>query len=338
MFQKTILIVGFGSIGKRHTNNILKQTNSNILILSKRKNIPTQEFYNYNINKSRIKFFSNLNDCLNEIPEVAFITNETSFHVNIAIKLAKQKIHLFIEKPLSNSLAGINLLLSKLKKQKLITQIGCNLRFHPCIQKIKEMLLKNKIGNVYSIHIENGSFLPDWHPNEDYKKSYAAQQKMGGGVVLTCIHEIDYLYWFFGKIHEVFSITTKLSDLKIDCEDSSSILMKVGKNTIAEIHLDYYQQPPERSCKIIGSLGTMIWNFESNTLKFYDSKKKIWTTILKLKKYDYNQMYVDELSHFIDCIKSKKTTINPISDGVQVLKIALAVKKSSKIKKMIKIK
>jgi predicted dehydrogenase len=324
------LVIGYGSIGKRHISNLSKFHDIEISVVTSRN-------HDNFLLKNKCKIFKTIDDSLKENYDFCIISNASSLHVDSALLLVKHGVHLFIEKPLSNSLAGINLLLSKSKKQKLVTQIGCNLRFHPCLQKIKEMLLKNEIGNVYSIHIENGSFLPDWHPNEDYKKSYAAQQKMGGGVVLTCIHEIDYLYWFFGKIHEVFSITTKISDLKIDCEDSSSILMKVGKNTIAEIHLDYFQQPPERSCKIIGSLGTLIWNFESNTIKFYNSKKKIWTTILKLKKYNYNQMYVDELSHFIDCIKCKKASINPISDGIKILKIALAVKKSSKLKKMIKI-
>lgn len=324
------LVIGYGSIGKRHISNLSKFKNIEISVVTSRN---SDNF----LLKNKCKLFKTIKDAIKEHYDFCIISNASSLHMQSALMLATHGIHLFIEKPLSNSLSGINSLLKKSQKQKLITQIGCNLRFHPCIKEIKTILSKNKIGKVYSIQIENGSFLPNWHPDEDYRKSYAAQQKMGGGVVLTCIHEIDYLYWFFGKIHEVFSFTKKLSDLKIDCEDISSILMTVGKNITAEIHLDYFQQPPKRSCKIIGSSGTIVWNFESNTVKLYNSKQKKWTDIIKVKKYDYNQMYVDELTHFINCVKNKKTSINPISDGIKTLKIALAIKKSSELKKVIKL-
>lgn len=92
--------------------------------------------------------------------------------------------------------------------------MGCNLRFHDCIKKMKSLLEKETIGKIISVKVECGAYLPDWHPYEDYSKGYAARDDLGGGVVLTCIHELDYLYWFFGEIKEVFSITGKFSNLK----------------------------------------------------------------------------------------------------------------------------
>ena len=324
------LIIGYGSIGKRHISNLTKIKNIEIIVLTKR---PVDSF----LKKNRCKVFKTIKDSISEKPTFAIISNETYLHMKYTVILAKSGIHLFIEKPLSHSMNGIDTLLSVSKNKKLTTQIGCNLRFHPCIKKIKEILLSKKLGKILSIQIENGSYLPDWHPNEDYSKNYASQQKMGGGVILTCIHEIDYLYWLFGKITDVFSFSQKLSDLKINCEDLSSILMKVGNGTIAEIHLDYFQRPPVRRGKIIGTLGTIIWNIGDNGVMLYNAKTKKWTDLLKLKKYDYNQMYVEEMSHFIKCVKTNTSTINPLSDGIQTLKIALSIKHSSKLKKVIKV-
>ncbi len=324
------LVVGYGSIGKRHIENLAKFDDVEILVVTNR-NID-----NF-LKKHKCRVFKTIQNSLQEKPNFAIISNVTSIHMKSATLLAKYGVHLFIEKPLSNSMMGIDTLLMESKKQKLITQIGCNLRFHPCIKKIKDILSKHKLGKILSIQIENGSYLPDWHPYEDYKKNYASQQKMGGGVVLTCIHEIDYLYWFFGKIKEVFSFSGKYSNLEIDSEDLSSILMVVGENSIAEVHLDYFQQPSVRRGKIIGTLGTITWDINDNSVMLYNIKTQKWTNLLKLTKYDYNQMYLDELTHFIDCIKNKKLTINPIYDGIQTLKIALAIKKSSKLKKVIKI-
>ncbi len=324
------LVVGYGSIGKRHIKNLSEFKDVDILVVTKRK-------YDIFLKKHNCKIFPTIQKSLTEKPNFAIVCTDTNTHVKFATLLAKHGVHLLIEKPLSNSMIGVNSLLTESRKQKLTTLIGCNLRFHPCIKKIKDILSEQKLGKILSVQIENGSYLPDWHPNEDYTKSYASQDELGGGVVLTCIHEIDYLYWFFKRISEVFSITGKFSDLKINTDDLSVILMKVGKNSVAEIHLDYFQQPTQRSCKIIGTNGTLIWDSRSNSINFYDNIKKKWSILLKLAKFDYNQMYVDELTHFIDCIKKKKTTINPISESIQTLKIALAIKNSSKQKKVLKI-
>ena len=171
--------------------------------------------------------------------------------------MCSSDLHLFIEKPLSNSTENLNALLKLTQKNKLITQVGCNLRFHPCMKKIKNLISKNEIGRIISAEAYNGSFLPDWHPTEEYQNSYASNDILGGGVSLTCIHEVDYLYWFFGLVENVYSITGKFSDLLIKADDMSAILLQFKNKIIAEIHLDYFQRPSSRYCKIIGTKGTI---------------------------------------------------------------------------------
>ena len=319
-----ILIVGYGSIGKRHVKNLLKLSNIEILICSK-QNIKQN---------SKFKILHSLDQCIKEKPNAAIIANVSSQHISIALKLANAGIHLFVEKPLSNSLLGIKKLETLVKKKKLITQMGCNLRFHECLQKIKQMLSNNEIGRVISANIESGSYLPDWHPYEDYRKSYASNKNLGGGVVFTCIHEIDYLYWFFGNAKEIFSITGKYSDLDISVDDLSVNLLKFSPNIVVQLHLNYFQKPEFRCCKIIGTNGIIYWDSKSNTVKKFSNKNKSWKNEIKIKNYNRNNMYEQELMHFINCIEKQKQSINPLSDGIKTLKIALAIHKSSKIKRM----
>ncbi len=196
---------------------------------------------------------------------------------------------------------------------------------------------EKKIGKVLSVKVECGSYLPDWHEDEDYSLGYAGRKDLGGGVVLTCIHELDYLYWFFGDVDEVFSISGKFSNLKIDVEDLSAILMKFKNNIIAEVHLDYFQKPEIRSCKIIGTKGTLYWDSTENSVNYFDATKNKWAKIIKVKNYSRNQMFMDELTHFITSINSGKETINSIEQGAKTLKIALGILKSSKLRKMVKI-
>ena len=154
---------------------------------------------------------------------------------------------------------------------------------------------------------------------------------------MTCIHEIDYLYWFFGNIRDIFSVTGRFSDLNIKAEDLSAIILKFKNNVIAEVHLDYFQQPSARNCKIIGTKGTLTWDIESNIVKYYDVKKKKWLEKSKLRNYDINKPYIKELNHFVNCIKGKDKPINDLKQGIYILKVALAVKKSSKLKKTISV-
>ncbi len=325
-----VLVVGYGSIGKRHITNLSTFPNLQIFVCTNRK-------YDSFLKNKKCKIFNSLNDCIKQKLDVAFITNTTNLHVKTAIKLANANIHIFIEKPLSNSTHEIKLLLNIIKKRKLVTMMGCVLRFHPAIKKIKEITSENKIGKILSVHSENGSFLPDWHPCEDYKKNYTSRNNLGGGVVLTNIHELDYLYWLFGNVNEVFSITGKFSDLEIDVEDLSSILLRFKNNIIAEIHLDYFQKPSVRSCKIMGTQGTVYWDSSINNVRLYDVNKKKWIDILKLKNSDANNMYLDEIKHFFKCVNKEEKSINSIEEGAKILNIAIAIKKSSKLKKMVMI-
>ena len=331
-FDKTILIVGFGSIGRRHTNNILKITNSKIVIFTQRTNISTKEFYNYNSNKKRILINPDFNSCIKESPSVAFITNETSFHTKYAIKLAQMKIDLFIEKPLSNSMKKIPYLKSIIKKHKLQVMIGCNFRFYPPIQKIKHLVEKKITGKIISVQSENSSYLPDWHPDEDYSKGYAARKDLGGGVTLTQIHELDYLVWIFGKITNSKSFIGKFSDLNVTSDDQCSSILKLKNGIIAELHLDYFSKPYYKRLKIRGTKGTLYWNSDENKIKFFNIKRNKWNLVSIKNNYslmskNVNQMYVEQLRYFLKCVTERNTPKNNIDEASNILSMALQLKK-----------
>ena len=325
------LVVGYGSIGKRHIKNLSSMPNMKIIVNTKRDGDKFLENKNCTIHTS-------LDLCIDEKPDFAIISNVTRLHIETAVKLANAGIHFLMEKPLSHNENGITKLLNLVKRKKLITLIGCHLRFEPCIIKIKEMIGKKKIGKVLAVQAENSSYLPDWHPYENYKESYAAKKELGGGIVLTSIHELDYLYWLFGKITDVFSITGKFSDLELSCDDMSSILLKFKAGIVGEVHLDFFQRSIVRQCKIIGTKGIISCDINLNRIKLYNPITKKWSIKLDLRKHDKNEAYKRELDHFIKCVQNNKKSINDVVEGANVLKIALSAIKSSKIKKLVLIK
>ena len=329
-----VLIAGYGSIGKRHLENFLQFKDIQLTVYTKRNDLQL-------LKKKGIKVSDSLNECLKENPDVGVIANETSLHIPTAIKLAKEGLDLFLEKPLSNSLKDVEKLRAIVKKKKLISQIGCNLRFHPCIKKIKSLIEHQKIGRIISAQVQNYSYLPDSHRWEDYRKSYAARKDLGGGVILTnAIHEIDYLYWFFQEVENVISISGKFSDLDIKAEDYVSGLLKFKNKIIGELHMDYFQRPDFRSCKIRGTKGEIYWNSDDNCVNIYNINKKKWETKFDngfSHNLDTYSSYVEELKHFLKCVKHRKETINDLEQGVRTLKIALAIKKASKLMKSVNV-
>jgi predicted dehydrogenase len=330
----SVLIVGYGSIGKKHLENFLQFKDIQLTVYTKRNDLQL-------LRENGIKISDSLTECLKENPDVGVITNETSLHIPIAIKLAKEGLDLFLEKPLSNSLKDVEKLRAIVKKKKLITQMGCNLRFHPCIKKIKSLIEHQKIGRIISAQVQNYSYLPDSHRWEDYRKSYAARKDLGGGVILTnAIHEIDYLYWFFQEVENVISISGKFSDLDIKAEDYVSGLLKFKNKIIGELHMDYFQRPDFRSCKIRGTKGEIYWNSDDNCVNIYNINKKKWETKFDngfSHNLDTYSSYVEELKHFLKCVKHRKETINDLEQGVRTLKIALAIKKASKLMKSVNV-
>ena len=331
MKTNKILIIGFGSIGKRHTNNLLRITSSQLIIFSKRKNIRSKDFFNYSKNKNRIQIISDFDKCLEENPSIAFITNETSIHVDFALKLVQKKIDLFIEKPLSNSMKNLSRLNSIVHKNKIIVMVGCNFRFYPPISKIKELVDKRSVGKIISVQSENGSYLPDWHPNEDYSKGYAARNDLGGGVTLTQIHELDYLTWIFGTVVSFYSVVGKFSQLHVTADDMCVCILQLRNNIIVELHLDYFSKPYYKRIKIKGTDGILYWNSDENKVKLYDNKSCRWKLIkvhnnYKLTKKMVNQMYVDELRYFLQCVVNRKQPMNNLEESSKILKSALNFK------------
>ena len=326
-----ILVVGYGSIGRRHVDNFLEFKDIQLIVYTKRNDLQL-------LKKKGVKVSNSLAECLKENPDIGIIANETSLHIPIAIKLAEEGLDLFLEKPLSNSLKDVEKLRAIVKKNKLITQIGCNLRFHPCIKKIKSLIEQQKIGKIISAQVQNYSYLPDHI--EDYRKSYAGRKDLGGGVILTQIHEIDYMYWFFQEVENVISIVGKFSELDVTAEDYVSCLLKFKNKIIGELHMDYFQRPNFRSCKIRGTKGEIYWNSDNNCVNIFNMNKKRWETKFDdgfSDNLDTYSSYIEELKHFLKCVKHRKETINDLEQGITTLKIALAIKKASKLMKSVSV-
>ncbi|MFA4825893.1 MAG: Gfo/Idh/MocA family oxidoreductase [Methanoregula sp.] len=322
-----VLLVGLGSIGRRHLSNI-------------KKNDPSAEIIVWHLQSKKNELRENINDvnkvaysfdeAIREKPDVAFITCPSSLHISIAIMLAQEGIDLFIEKPISSNLVDVENFLRIGKSQKIVIMVGYNMRFHRPLQLLKQKISEGAIGNPIGIHAEVGQYLPDWRPGKDYRQSVSAQKELGGGAVLELSHELDYARWLFGEVKSVSAQVDQLSDLEIDVEDSADIILKFSNNAIGNIHLDMVQRFPTRYCHVVGSEGLLKWDGTTDLVTMFSTKNNEWSVLHPGEKIDRNEMYLTEIQHFFECVNSRKDPLINGFEGKRVLEIALAALESSK--------
>ena len=316
-----ILFCGMGSIGKRHAEIISRKYEKHQIYTYKSSLSNNEVFLKYtNIVSTE--------ELLTLKPEVAFITNPTSLHVETALKLLPLKCDLFIEKPLANNMNNVVKLMGLAKDSSIITLMGCNMRFNPLLLKLKDIVSSNIYGKPINFIINCGSYLPKWRPNQDYTQSYSGNKDLGGGVVFDLIHELDYTKWIFGKFSYIKAFSGKKSNLKINSDDFSNIIVETENFISGIIHLDYYRINPKRFIEVTFNEVVVIADLIKNEIIIEDDVKKELLTF----DFDRNYTYEKQIEYFFHCIEKRQSTFNDIEEGSETLNYALSILKNSENK------
>jgi predicted dehydrogenase len=276
-----------------------------------------------------VQEFHALDEALAERPDVVLVTNPTSLHVQTALRALETGAHVFIEKPVSNTLDGVPRLLKQ--AQDRVVMVGYNLRFHPGLQRLRQLLHRGAIGKPLSVRAEVGEYLPAWHPWEDYRRSYSGRKELGGGAVLTFSHELDAVYWLLGEPASVTAVTAHVSALEIDTEDVAEIVLTFPSGALASIHLDYVRRPARRQVEIVGEEGVVRWEYDANRILRYAPATREWLVEEGDPRFERNDMYVAELREFAALARGEGQTRLGANarQGAAVLRIALAALQSA---------
>jgi len=329
-----ILVIGCGSIGERHINNIKSMALSEVIACEQ-----DDRRLEYIKEKYKIKAFKDYEKALaDEAIDATLVCTTTTNHIMPALAAVKRGSHVFIEKPISHNLEKVDDLIKEARDRNLILMTGFNYRFHPEIQCIKALLDTGDLGKLISARLHCGTnflYRVPFHNGKDYRQEYAAQE-IGGGVILdTATHFIDCMMWFFNDVEEVFCYSGKMGSLDLKAEDFAEILLKFKNGIIASIHTDFIQQPFQKKCEIMGEAGTVNWDGVDGKVKFIAASSDEWQDIeVKDKTRD---MYIEEIKHFIRCIKGEETPVADMTAGKRVLEIALAAKKSAATGRAVKV-
>ena len=322
-----ILMIGLGSIGKRHLDNLVYLGYNNIIIVSKYCTIPSE----YN----QFSVYTDIQKAIdvNSISH-GFICTPTSNHLDdLKILLENNIANIYMEKPISHSLNQLDEISGLINQCKRLV-VGYDLHFDPGLMKIKKLLNGNQMGKLFSINAVVGQYLPDWRPDQDYLKGMSARIDKGGGVLLDLVHEFDYVRWLVGEPKNIACVFQNNPNLAIETEDVADVLIHFEGNSSATIHLDYHQKKLVRNCMITCEKGTIFWDLTQCEVKIirYDQEEELFSYL----GFERNQRYIDSIKTFLDESEFDYRLTN-FEEALVSLKMVVAAKKSSISKQFIAI-
>jgi predicted dehydrogenase len=324
-----ILIAGLGAIGQRHARNLRALYRDRLELLAfRRRRLRHVVTESLQADRSRhveaeldATVFEDLDEALAARPDAVFVCTPTSQHVEIAQRAASAGCHVFIEKPVSHTLHGLDALRETVRSKDLAALVGCQWRYHPCVRWLRDQLEAGVLGRLGRVEIDYCEYLPDWHPYEDYRLSYAARAELGGGVVLTQIHDYDLAWWLFGPVRAVTASGGHLSTLDIDVEDTVHARLEGGAVPVC-VRQSFASRPARRVITVTGERGSARIDLLAGRI----ATDAAGVSAPSFEDYQRNQMFIDEAKHFGECLAGRAKPVVPLEEGIAVLRLALAVK------------
>jgi len=323
------LIAGLGSIGRRHFRNLLALGERDILLY--RTGLGTladDELADFPVER-------NIQAALAQRPKAVIISNPTALHLDIAIPAAQAGCHLFLEKPISHSLERVDELQAAVQRGGGQVFVGYQFRFHPGLRYVRRLLDEGTIGRPLSVRAHWGEYLPNWHPWEDYRRGYSARADLGGGVILTLSHPLDYLRWLLGEVSALWAFAGKLSDLELQVEDTAEIGLRFSSGVLGSLHLDYNQRPPCHHLEIIGTQGTIRWDNSDGATQVQRASDDGWQVHPPPPGFERNHLFLEQMRHFQEVVRGQVGPKCSLEDGIKALQLALAAYASQAQEQMI---
>ena len=328
-YDLKILVCGGGSIGQRHIEN-LKKIGVTVYAWRSRQELALKLSKKYNI-----KVFTTIDEGI-KVADGVVVATSTDKHIEIASKVIDNNKPLFIEKPLADSYENLIPFLKKISTKNII-EVGFQLRGHPNISKLHELITNNDYGPLYTFRALVGHRLDQWRPGTDYQESYSANSLQGGGALLDLTHEIDLINWLTGPVKEIYGNLANISDLKMNAEDLVNLILVNKSGAVGQIQLDMLSPVFRRELELVFQKAVFHWDAISGVL----TKKTSEAIVIEHKvsdNFERNDMFLLQMQHFINRISDNNLRpLCSIQAGVEVQRIVEAAIKSNRFKKNIEI-
>ena len=321
---KCILFLGLGGAGQRHLR-ILRERLPNVRMIGARRtgNTPVlnSDFTVKNgatlESEYDIEFFKDVNEAYEQNPDLVVIATPTFDHAESIIKAAKHKANILVEKPGAMNIKQAHNVTSTIKDNKVGFFISYQRRFHPLVGRLRSVLDSNKIGKLMSVRVAVSSYMPDWHPYEDFHDLYACRSDLGGGVLKTETHEIDFITWLFGIPRQIFSTYGCRGKFNIDVEDSANLLLDYDSFSV-QMSMCFMQKKQERNFKFFGQKGwiefdlinqkLVVCSYDNEDLEVYEDIVAN-DELFKLQADYFLNKFTSSDEHYLKALERNTTII-----------------------------
>ena len=320
----SILIVGIGSIGRRHAR-LFKSAGIEVAAADVMQDRLDQAHREIGLVDTGTNYRAML---AKRHYDAVLVTVPGALHTPVAQAAADAGSHLFIEKPVSDRQDGLDQLQRTVTERRLTAYAAYCYRFAPASERMKEVVDSGKLGRVLCVRLQISSYMPDWHPYEDYRNYYVSKLALGGGARLDASHGVDLLRWMFGDVKSVYALVDKISDLEMDADDYTAMVMRFKNGIVVEAHMDMLGRSPRIDAEVVGSEGTLLWDRISGKVEFYEAATRKWS-IDDFGPDSFVTCYERQVQHFINCVRTGREPRTTLSDSRRTLDVLIAALKSS---------
>lgn len=313
--QHRCVVVGAGSVGRRHLQNLSFLGIESMALRTHRGQAGALDGWETLTSWAAVEAAH---------PTLAIIANPTALHLDAALHATRLGCDLLVEKPVTDSVASARRLASAIAARGTVALVGYQFRFHPTLVRVREWIRDGVIGTPVAAQAHWGEYLPGWHPGEDHLAGYSARRDLGGGVVRTLSHPVDYVRWLLGEVVAVSAMTARRTGVTVDVEDVAALTLRLANDTVVTITLDYLERPARHTLHVIGSDGSLTWNAASGVAIAWRAASGRQLLLEPEAGFERNTMFLDELRHFLACVEGREQPRCTLEDGVRALAIAEA--------------
>lgn len=315
-----VLICGLGSIGRRHLRHF--------------RALGCSPVDAYRTGRATLadggqpapdRVFRGLDEALAKRPDLVVVTNPTSMHVETALAALDAGANLLVEKPLAHTLEDGRRIAARAVERGAVVGVAQNLRFHPHLQTLRSWVREGgPLGRVMMARAHCGSYLPSWHPWEDYRRSYAARRELGGGAALTNIHEVDAVLWLLGPAAAHAGLSAELRPLGSDVDEASAFVLRHRGGAVSAVTLSFVENPPRRTLDLAGTAGSARLDLLAGTLTV--SAPGAPDQVLQPPEgFDYDLTYRDQAAVMLAALDGRPGDVATLDQALHALEVVLSM-------------
>jgi predicted dehydrogenase len=319
-----ILIIGSGSVGKRHARN-LAALGCRISCVDPRAERRAELAAETPVVGSHATAEAALGVAGLDGVVVA---SPTAYHPASTLAALEAKLPVLLEKPVAKSAAEAEIMLRAEQTAGVPVLLGYTWRWWPPLKRLRELLDGNAVGKLRHVQFHMSAHLADWHPWERYQEFFMASAAQGGGALLDESHWIDLMVWLFGRPQQLIGRVEKISDLEIEADDNVDVLALFSDGLRVSLHLDLYGRPHEKFIRFIGEGGTLIWSADPNRIAIGRESAQKWEE--ETFDCERNDMFMAVAKEFLEVIAGRGQPSCTLAQGVGVMQLIEAIRTSSK--------